>query len=419
MEARVHRPRFLAFLISGTLLAVLVVPLSLADSSSSADHAARSAGGWPSFQQGGNVSPSVTNTTPPSVTILAPSASIGDFGASQGNVWDMAEPEITDIVWRQESASFPIERRPANEGTVVRGSTGSQVLGMAFYASATDDVPAEAYHHLTYRLKIQARQDCWTNGRVGYATRWPQWYGSQVSSYPFVPHLEPMDCDHGNFCIYYLDLARNDNWPAWQTWHGASSPSDPSSWLTDLVKGFSIVPNEWCGDPQGGAPEYFELDFVYLTGDIVAREEDDYKYLVEFDVSDPDSAVVTSTIRHQEVAELRLAGDEPECDGDRFNGSMWKDFDPVAQHVKYLLPLPSPQRPVITDTSTLFLPVVLNGYHATGNDWYELDFSDDSGFTDGRSYYVCIRSDDGVNVTYEVSDAPVIRAPRSPLFGPD
>jgi len=157
MEAGVHRLGFLAFLIGGTLLAMLVVPNSLADSSGSADHAAPGAGGWPGFQQASNVSPSVTNTTPPSVTILAPSASIGDFGASQGNVWDMAEPEITDIVWRQESYSFPIERRPANEGTIVRGSTGSQVLGMAFYASATDVFPTEAYHHLTYRLKIQAR----------------------------------------------------------------------------------------------------------------------------------------------------------------------------------------------------------------------------------------------------------------------
>ena len=31
-----------------------------------------------------------------------------------------------------------------------------------------------------------------------------------------------------------------------------------------------------CADNASGGPEYYDLDFVYLTGEIVAREQDGY-----------------------------------------------------------------------------------------------------------------------------------------------
>ena len=50
---------------------------------------------------------------------------------------------------------------------------------------------------------------------------------------------------------------------------------------------------------------------------------------------------------------------------------------------------------------------------------YELDFSNGAKFTDGKSYYLCIRVSDGTSQSYTVSTAPVIRAPVSPYFGPN
>ena len=368
----------------------------------------------------GDIAFSAPPTQPPGVTIVAPAADMGDFGASQGNVWDMAEAQPTDVVWRQEAENFPLER--ANEGTIVRGSTGSQVLGMAFWASSTDTFPAGKYHHITFRLKIQAGPTCWTNGRVAYSRNWPNWYRSQVSSYPYVPHIPPLNCPYGEFCIYYLDLARNNNYPGWQTWKGATSPADPSSWLTDPVKAVAIVPNEICVDGFArpiGAPEYFELDFVYLTGDIVAREEDGYKYAVLYDIAAPDSAVVTSTIRYQEVHELKLPGAKPACNDNDFDSANWMDFAPVAQRVTYLAPPPAPPRPVLTGAVSVYLPLVAKGSDNLYHEWYELDFFSDARFTDGKSYYLCIQADNGTQKTYWASSAPVIRVPRSPWFGPD
>ena len=203
----------------------------------------------------------------PSVSIAAPSAAIGDFGANLGNVWDM--DSTSDVVWRQED--FPIWKAAPS---VVAGRTGSRVLGLATYASSTNNVPATQYHHLTYKLKIAGDSGCRTNGRVAYAKKWPDWYGSSVSSYPFLPFVPPMNvsCSMNLFCVYYLDLSRNDNYAGWPTWHTASGTDDnPSTWVTDPIKSFAIVPNEWCVD--GGEPDHFELDFVYLTGDIGERKK--------------------------------------------------------------------------------------------------------------------------------------------------
>lgn len=418
MKTRLVSKAVIVCATTGMLLAVPLASGRMAGFEDDGRSTAASAGHYLLATVGNDGGLSAHRAQPPSVTIVAPSASIGDFGANNGNVWDMAETEITDIVYRHEN--FPIERRPAAEGTIVRGSTGSQVLGMAFWASSSQLFPAQQYHHLIYRLKIQAPSNCWTNGRVVYNRSWPDpGLDTLVSSYPFVPHIDPLNCPYGTFCIYYLDLARNNNYAKWPTWHGAQSVKDPSRWLTDPVRSVGIVPNEVCVNQYSvtGVPKYFELDFVYLTGDIVARKEDGYKYTVLYDLSAPDSSVVTSTIRYQEVHEMRLPGKEPECSSSSFGNGAWKDFEPVALQVTRFSSS-APPEPDPRQNKRVYLPMITTS-GSSEPESYQLDFSDDSQFTDGESYYLCIQADNGTRKTYRGSNAPVVRVPMSPWFGPD
>jgi hypothetical protein len=354
-------------------------------------------------------------TQPPSVTIVAPSAAIGDFGANRGNVWDMSNRE--DVVMAHNAERLELLR--VGENTILRGDMRDgppHVGALVFWGSSSDLFPAKQYHHIIFRLKIQARSDCWTNGRVAYTKTWSGYEDlvirSSVTTYPYVPHIAPMNCPHGNFCIYYMDLARNNNWPGWPTWRTASSVNDPSTWLTDPIRGVGLVPHEWCAN--GGNPDYFELDFVYLTGDIVARAEDGYRYLMRYDLSAPGAQRVTVTIRYQELHELRPPGQEPPCDANSF-GSSWRDFNPPARTV---IPLTPPEPPEPAGENRVFLPVITRA-GGGGSLSYLLDFSDSTRFKDGKSYYLCIEADNGAQRAYQVSSAPVIRVPRSPLFGPN
>jgi hypothetical protein len=347
----------------------------------------------------------------PSVSIVAPSAAIGDFGASQGNVWDMNS--TSDIVWKQSNRSGQTIELSQLPPGIVRGRVPERSdLAIAFYANSSANLPSSQYHHLIYRLKIAAEGSCWTNGRVIYATNWPNWLGSQAATYPFVPHVPPMSCPFGEFCVYYMDLSRNDNYPSFPTWQGASSPSAPSPWPTAGVKAFGMWPHEWWANCNGG-PGYFDLDYVYLTGDIVAREENGYKYTIKWHVSDSDGGEIVSTIRYKEVAEYLL---NPEssltCDDSNF-ATAWTY---IAQKTTNLSPPPS-------YPNKIYLPIIMGG--ASGGmgpynesyDWYLSDSNPD--FEDGKSYYVCIKVDDGTSQDYMVSSAPVIRVPRSPYFGPN
>ena len=259
----------------------------------------------------------------PSASIAAPSAAIGDFGASRGNVWDMNS--TGDIVAQQEK--FPLEMRPELEsGTVVRGYIPSgQDLAIGFYTSETNNLPSSQYHNLLYRLRIAAgpHASCATNGRVLYATRWPKWLGYQVHTRAYSPEHAPMYCAYGKFCVYYMDLSRNDNdgrAPYYSTWSN-TQPADPSPWPTDGVKAFGMWPHErWyaCGSSDGEGPAYFDLDYVYLTGDIMATAKAGYKYTARWTVSDPDGGRITSTIRYMQVDELRLPADSPTCNSANF-----------------------------------------------------------------------------------------------------
>jgi hypothetical protein len=181
----------------------------------------------------------------PSASIVAPSAAQGDFGANRGNVWDM--DSTNDIAWTQEG--FPVEKLA--EGTIVRGRIPEgEDLAVAFYTSSTTNLPSSQYHHLTYRLKIAAEGSCQTNGRIIYAKDWPFFQGSQVASYGFLPHEVPMSCPYGQFCIYYMDLSRNDNdivGPNYATWR-----TDPPPWPNDPVKAFGMWPHERWANCGGG-----------------------------------------------------------------------------------------------------------------------------------------------------------------------
>jgi hypothetical protein len=342
----------------------------------------------------------------PSASITAPSSAIGDFGANHGNVWDMNS--TSDIVWRQEG--FPVEERP-EEGTVVRGHIPEgSALGIAFYASSTTNLPSSQYHQLTYRLKIAAEGNCMTNGRIIYAKNWPYWLGSQVISHGFLPHEAPMYCPNGTYCIYYMDLSRNDNdivGPDTATWF-----QDPPPWPTDPVKAFGIWPHEWWVNCSGG-PSYFDLDYVYLTGDIVTKEKEGYKYTLKWNVSDPDGGSIVSTIRYMEVDELQLPSNSPSCNAASFGDS---PSTPPSYPNKVYLPLIVASQTRPSGEWKDFSPVATKTT-GTGSQTYQLDFSDDSRFTDGKSYYLCVRVNDGTSSTYWASSAPVIRVPYSPNYG--
>jgi hypothetical protein len=401
--------RAILFAVVGEMLLAMSVSLSLAQLETPADAISRHPEGAALPAGDGPIGAQAA----PSVSIVAPSAAIGDFGASQGNVWDMNS--TSDIVWKQSNRSGQtIELSQLSPG-IVRGRVpeGSD-LAIAFYANSSANLPSSQYHHLIYRLKIAKDGGCATNGRVIYATNWPNWLGSQASTYPFLPHVPPLNCPFGEYCIYYMDLSRNDNYPTWPTWQGASSPSAPSPWPTAGVKAFAMWPHERWANCSGG-PDYFDLDYVYLTGDIVASEKNGYKYTARWRVSDPDGGTIISTIRYQAVAELRLPADSPACDGTSFNNGTWKDFSPVAQ-VTTNLPVP-PSYP-----NKIYLPLIMGGSSGgTGapNATYILDFSSSSTFSNGTSYYLCISVSDGSSQRYAVSSAPVIRVPPSPYFGPN
>jgi hypothetical protein len=331
-------------------------------------------------------------------------------------------PPVNDIVWTQPNASGHTISlsKPDPSQTIVHGVTpqGSD-LAIGLYTSSSTNLPSSQYHHLLYRLRIAAgpQPSCATNGRILYTTQWPNWLGHQKFTRAISPEDEPMYCAYGDYCIYYLDLSRNDNdgrAPYEGTWSGYSL-TDPSPWPTAGVKGFGMWPHEVWYDCSGQAgPAYFDIDYVYLTGDIVARARDGYTYTVKYNVSDPDGGSVVSTIRYQEVDELRLPSNSPACDGSNFN-SAWHDFSPAAQKTTNLSPSAS-------YSNKVYLPIVISaggGGGETGlfNETYTLNFSDNAKFTDGKSYYLCIRVSDGVSQRYGVSTAPVLRAPRSPNNG--
>jgi hypothetical protein len=349
----------------------------------------------------------------PAVSIAAPSSAIGDFGANSGNVWDMNS--TADIVWRQSDASGHQIALSQPEPGIVHGVTpqGSD-LAIGFYTSSSTNLPSSQYHHLLYRLKIAAGSpplSCATNGRVLYTTQWPNWLGHQKYTHAYSPELGPLYCAYGGYCLYYMDLSSNSNGSSNTTW-----PYSPVPWPTDGVKGFGIWPHEvWYGSgcSQVG-PASFDLDYVYLTGDIVARAADNppYRYQVKYYVSDPDGGTGTAELRYQQLDELQLPSNSPTCNSSNFT-TAWTYL--AQQTVTFGAAPPS-------YPSKVHLPIIMGGISGGGIGQYNqtYDWNLTTGYQDGKSYYLCIRVDDGTSPpAYTVSTAPVIRVPVSPYFGPN
>jgi hypothetical protein len=347
----------------------------------------------------------------PSVSIVAPSSAEGDFGANNGNVWDMNS--TADIVWRQSDASGHTIALSQPEAGIVHGVTpqGSD-LAIGFYTSSSTNLPSSQYHNLIYRLKIAAGPQpasCATNGRVLYTTQWPDWLGHQKYTNAYSPELAPMNCAYGGYCLYYIDLSSNDNGSIKTTW-----PSSPPPWPTDSVKGFGMWPHErWYNCSGQTGPESFDLDYVYLTGDIVARYTDDpltrYKYEVKYYAADPDGGTGTADFYYRQFDELQLPGNSPTCNSG--NLAAWTHFD---QKSISFGAVPSYPRKT-------YLPTITKSGNSGGgtgqyNQTYTWNLS--SGYQDGKSYYLCIRVNDGTSSSYAFSTAPVIRVPPSPYFGP-
>jgi hypothetical protein len=341
----------------------------------------------------------------PSASIVAPSAAIGDFGASQGNVWDMDTTD--DIVWTQHNASGQTISLSQPSPGIVRGRVPEgDDLAITFYTNSSTSLPSSKYHHLTYRLKIAAEGNCLTNGRVIYTKVWPNWLGSQVFTHGFLPHEPPMNCPFGQYCIYYMDLSSNSNdiqGPDTATWF-----ENPPPWPSDPVKAFGMWAHERWENCSGG-PDYFDLDYVYLTGDIVAREKDGYTYTLKWNVADPDGGTITSVLRYRVVPELLEPSKSPTCDSSNFVTG-WTYIGETTTDLSA-----TPSYP-----NKVYLPLVMGSGGTGGTGAYNATFDWDlsgSSFEDGQSYYVCIRVDDGSSQRYAISDAPVIRVPHSPNFG--
>jgi hypothetical protein len=352
-------------------------------------------------------------------TILAPSAEDGDFGASLGNVWDMDSVAdiviVPDRVWLEKS---PVP------GTIVRGHAprvAYAVWPIGFYDSPTVPIPTSKYHHMIYRLRIAAEGTCETNGLIALSrtsTSSPAF--SILYSNGFLPQIPPMNCPFGEFGIYYVDLATNQNGSLCPTWTGSPSPSSPSPWL-GTVRAFGIAPHEYwwpptCAPGASGGPEYYDLDFVYLTGEIVAREQDGYKYTARWNVANPAGVTVTSTMRYMQVDELRLPSLSPACTRSDFHPDNPPPPPPGLDHTLFM---PLALKTGSDGRWSNFASVVrtTTNVQGTSEQNYVLDFSDSYRFADGKSYYLCIEVDDGTSQSYVVSSAPVIRVPLSPRFG--
>jgi hypothetical protein len=349
----------------------------------------------------------------PAVSIAAPSSTIGDFGANNGNVWDMNS--TADIVWRQSDASGHKIALSQTEAGIVHGVTpqGSD-LAIAFYGSSSTNLPSSQYHNLIYRLKIAAGPQptkCATNGRVIYTKVWPP-TASNTHTNAYSPELAPMYCAYGEYCLYYIDLSSNDNGSIKNTW-----PSSPPPWPTDSVKGFGMWPHEVWYSTNGGScnqtgPSSFDLDFVYLTGDIVARAEDSpaYQYTVKYNATDPDGGTGTADFYYQMLDELQLPSASPTCNSSTLGA--WTHFG--QQSITFG---GTPSYPRKT-----YLPVIVGGGGSGGtgqyNQTYTWDLSSGS-YQNGKSYYLCIKVTDSSSLSsYAASSAPVIRVPRSPWFAP-
>ncbi|MFQ5612854.1 MAG: hypothetical protein ACE5H9_12040 [Anaerolineae bacterium] len=356
----------------------------------------------------------VQAVSPPAASIAAPAQAIGDLGAASGNVWNM--DSLGDVVWAQPNASnqtvqYSVQAGVSGAyGSVLRGEApqGSDLVS-AFYADGDTSIASDTYHHLLYRAYV----DVWhpgeagmqvTNGRIIYSAGWgTDWIQEAL---PFRRVSKPYElCGYGQWCLYYFDLTD-------ASLEDSTSPN-PWDWgqAGARVELFGIWPHENWADsnfsPSGDTPDFFYLDFVYLTGDIVATSPD-YNYNVRWNVTDPDGGTITSTLYYQEQDELLLPAQSPACNA----GNLATDWTAIPGGTQTLN--------LSALSNTIYLPLVVSSGGSTGSGGvgpFNQSFTWDlSSLTTGKSYYVCVVVEDGDgNKSYQSSSAPVIKAPASPL----
>lgn len=348
----------------------------------------------------------------PAVTVVAPSHEIGDLGAALGNTWTMNSE--ADIAWTQPDSSGAAVEYTLRSGIsgaygqILEGRTpkGSD-LASAFYTNANVELPDQTYRYLIYRSYIAPQKageagDQRTNGRILYASSWgPNWL---LQAFPQRRYSRPHSiCGYGRWCVYFFDLRQNIN--------GAGSPN-PWDWgqPNALVKAFGLWPHEnWAtpsNDPSGDSPDYFYLDYLYLTGPIVTSPPPNSRYTVRWNTADPDGGWVTSKLYYQERNELLLPSQTPACNAS-LNG--WTAIPGATTSIM----LPGLPR-------QLFLPLILKNNLGGGfgsgvvgpyNQSFEWNLAS-SVYQTGKVYYVCVEvTDQQGHKSYDVSLAPVIKVP--------
>ncbi len=355
----------------------------------------------------------------PTVSVVAPSSTEGDFGASQGNVWDM--DSTNDIVWVQPNTSGGTTSYTVDTsftdiyGSALRGVTpqGSD-LASAFYTNSDTSIDGAQYYYFIMRLYIpnkgagEAGTGA-TNGRVLYTANWSDnWLFDALPTRRFTkPYLvHTQGCTYGAWCVYYFDLRDS-----------LGSNQSPNNWdwgqSGSSIESFGIWPHEnWAdgsGNPSGDSPDFFYLDYAYLTGDIVASEPPASQYTVQWSVSDTDT--VTSTLYYQEQDELLLPANSPTCD------SSLTGWTEISGSTSVYNPNPG------GGAFQIYLPLIFNSTTASGsglaNQSFVWDLSSGT-YTTGKVYYVCVEAvDSGGNSSYANSSAPVIKVPTKGVMTDD
>jgi hypothetical protein len=368
----------------------------------------------------------------PDVSIEAPSHEIGDAGAAMGDVWNGSS--VNEVKWTQPDAGgntidISTGQTPGAFGGAIRGEAPEgKDLATAFHATSDVGIPTHIYKYVTYRAKISDISDgdtgaeADTNGRVLFSTEWgSNWfydafpYRRTSKEYSRVPPLgnDRTACDYDDWCIYFIDLTRNDiDGGAPNNWDWGQSNVKAKAFGFWFHENWQVSGGD---APSGKSPDWFEVDYVYLTGDIVATDT----YTIKWNVADNDGGTITSTVYYQELDELQLPQDSPTCNAGSLGS--WTPVDSSSISVaggpslpnKYYLPIILKMPAGGSDTD--FGSGVIGAY----NQSYALDVSNDNTFEPGKMYYICIVAEDpDGNRTYKVSSAPVIKVPDDDIIIP-
>lgn len=317
----------------------------------------------------------VARAAAPLLVVIAPSYTSGpDFATTVlGDPWDMNNSADVDYMNNVRNPTFNgVFRGNANEGTVP---------DVAFYANSSTSIPTSTYYYLTYRLRFQAPPAGYigTNGRIIYLEQF-----LDIGTRRYTSEIFPGDhaCAYGAWCVYRFDLRDNLT--------GAGSPAT-FDWENDNAEALVIWPHEqWVKTggsvDWGNSPDWFEFDYVYLTGE--NRDSADNKYTIEWGVNDGDWTPTTASIYYD-------------------NNKDWDDGKTWIADVDLTATVYNPIPPGYT--YVVFLPYVTGG-GSIMSERYDHEYSyewDTTGFlTD--SYYIWVEINDGVNYTHSVGELPVL-----------